>query len=60
MLPNSGRIDHYAVDNRQAAFAAVVQRVLPRSFASIETTALCLLLCALWGLILYVVLTSGL
>ena len=60
MLPNSGRTHHYAVDNRQAEFVAVVERVLPRSFASIETVALCLLLCALWGLVLYVALTSGL
>jgi hypothetical protein len=60
MLPHSGRSHHYAVDNRQSEFAAVVQRVLPRTFASIETTALCLLLSALWGLVLYTALSSGL
>jgi hypothetical protein len=60
MLPNSGRVSHYAAENRQAEFVAAVERVLPRSFGSIETAALSLLLCALWGLVLYTVLTSGL
>jgi hypothetical protein len=60
MLPNSGRVNRYALDNRQAEFVAVVQRALPGSIAAIETTALCLFLCALWGLVLYVALTSGL
>jgi hypothetical protein len=60
MLPHSGRTNQYAVDNRQAEFAAVVQRVLPSSLASIETIALCVLLCALWGLVLYTALISGL
>jgi hypothetical protein len=60
MPPNSGRVTHYAAENRQAEFAAVVQRVLPRSFGSLETAALTLLLCALWGLVLYTVVTSGL
>lgn len=60
MLPNSGRVNRYSVDNRQAEFVAIVERALPRSLASIETIALYLSLCALWGLVLYVALTSGL
>jgi hypothetical protein len=60
MVPNTGRVKHYAAENRQAEFAAVVQRVLPRSLAPLESVALCLSLCALWGLVLYVALTSGL
>jgi hypothetical protein len=60
MDPNSTRISRYAAANRQAEFVAVVERVLPRSLAGLETTALYLMLCAFWGLVLFTVVTTGL
>jgi hypothetical protein len=60
MDPNSSRVSQYATGNRQAELVAIVERVLPRSLAQIETAALYLALCALWGLVFFTVLTNGL
>jgi hypothetical protein len=60
MDPNWSRVSRYAEANQQEAFVAVVNRVLPRSLAGFETTALYLMLCAFWGLIIFTVLSTGL
>ena len=60
MFPHSSRVSQFAAENRQAEFVAAVERVLPRSFEPIETTALYLLLCGFWGLVLFTLLTDGL
>lgn len=60
MVPDSGRVNHYVAENRQAEFVAAVQHVLSGRLASFETLALYLSLGMLWGLVLYVALSSGL
>lgn len=60
MIPHSIRVSHDAAGNRHAELVAVVERVLPRSVAQIEATALYLLLCAFWGLVVFTALTNPL
>lgn len=53
MGPHSSRVNHYTVDNRQAEFVAVVERIVPRALERVETTSLYLLLCVMWGFVFF-------